>query len=58
MSITSFVHARRASAAIAADPIAFYRTKDDRKRAVEDLLSFIDLETLSTVVMSEYALVT
>ncbi|MEE2674431.1 MAG: hypothetical protein VX466_11590 [Myxococcota bacterium] len=45
-----------ASAGIAADPVAFYRTKDDRKRAVEDLLSFIDLETLSTVVMSEYAL--
>ncbi len=46
-----------ASAAVAADPIAFYGSKQDQKRAAEDLLSFIDFETLSTVLMSEYTLI-
>ena len=45
-----------ASAEIAADPVAFYRSEEDQQRAVEDILSFIDFEHLSTVVMSEYAL--
>ena len=45
-----------ASTRIAADPLLFYGSKKGRKRAVEDLLSFIDLDTLSTVVMSEYSL--
>jgi hypothetical protein len=43
-----------ASAAIASDDMAFYGSRENRKRAVKDLLSFADLEQLSTVLMSEY----
>ena len=46
-----------ASAEIAADPIAFYRSEEDQQRAVEDIMSFIDFQDLSTVVMSEYTLI-
>lgn len=45
-----------ASAAIAADPIAFFGSEPNRARAVEDLLSFVDFETLSVALMSEYTL--
>ena len=45
-----------ASAAVAADPIAFFGSEPNRARAVEDLLSFVDFETLSVVLMSEYTL--
>lgn len=41
---------------IMASPTAFYRSEENRKRAVQDLLSFIDLDALSTVLMSEYSL--
>ena len=41
---------------IMASPTAFYRSEENRKRAVQDLLSFIDLDALSTVLMSEYCL--
>ena len=46
-----------ASTAIAADPLAFYRSKEDQRRAVKDLLSFVDFDYLSTVVMNEYTLI-
>jgi len=46
-----------ASAAIAADPIAFFGSEPNRARAVEDLLSFVDFETLSVALMSEYTLI-
>lgn len=44
------------SAAVAADVELFYGGRANRKRIVEDLLSFADVETLSTVVMREYVL--
>ena len=46
-----------ASSEIAADPVAFYQSEEGQKRAVKDLLAFVDFDTLSTVVMSEYTLV-
>jgi len=45
-----------ASAAIAADVEKFYGGYENRKRVVKDLLSFAELETMSTVVMREYIL--
>lgn len=44
------------STAIAADPIAFFGSESNRARAVKDLLSFVDFETLSVALMSEYVL--
>jgi hypothetical protein len=54
--IRAIVNESVASIAIAADPISFYRSERDRERAVEDLFSFVDFETLSMVLMSEYIL--
>jgi len=45
-----------ASVKVLADPDAFYGSDEGRRRAVEDLLSFVDFEALSTVLMSQYAL--
>lgn len=45
-----------ASAEVAADPERFYRSSRDQQRAVRDLLGFVELETLSAVLMSEYLL--
>ena len=45
-----------ASTTIAADPVAFFGSEANRARAVEDLLSFVDFESLSVVLMSEYIL--
>ena len=45
-----------ASAEIAATPELFYGSPDGQKRAVKDLIQFVDFKTLSTVVMSEYIL--
>lgn len=39
-----------------ADPLAFYGSEANRKRAVADLLTFVDFRSLSAVLMSEYAL--
>ena len=44
-------------AAVAADPIAFFGSESNRARAVKDLLSFVDFETLSVALMSEYVLI-
>ena len=45
-----------ASAAIAADVELFYRGREGRKRIVKDLLSFAEIESMSSVVMTEYIL--
>lgn len=45
-----------ATAAVAADPVQFFGGEENQKRAIEDLLSFVDFESLSTVLMSEYIL--
>ena len=39
---------------VAADPERFYGSEQNRRRAVEDLLSFVELPTLGTVCMSEF----
>ena len=44
------------SVAVLADPVAFYRSEEDRARVVRDLLSFTELETLTVSLMSEYTL--
>lgn len=54
--LCAIVNESVASLEIAADPIRFYRSRQDQKRAVEDLLSFVDFDTLSFVAMSEYTL--
>jgi len=45
-----------ASAADAADVEVFYGGRENRKRIIADLLSFAEIESLSTVVMREYIL--
>ena len=55
--LDAIVHESVASAQIAADPISFYRSEEDQKRAYEDLLSFVDFADLSMVLMNEYALI-
>ncbi len=45
-----------ASAADAADVEVFYGGRENRKRIVADLLSFAEIESMSTVVMREYIL--
>jgi hypothetical protein len=54
--LRAIVNESVASVEIAADPIAFFGTERDRKRAIDDLLSFVDFDTLSTALMSEYVL--
>jgi len=45
-----------ASCAVAADVDQFYSGPANRKRIVKDLLSFAEIETMSTAVMREYIL--
>jgi len=45
-----------ASLEIAADPVRFFGSPEGAKRAAEDLMTFVDFPTLSTVWMSEYVL--
>ena len=45
-----------ASVEILADPDAFYGSDEGRRRAVKDLLGFVDFEAMSSVLMSQYAL--
>ena len=45
-----------ASVAIAADVDQFYGGSENRKRVVKDLLSFAEINTMSTAVMHEYIL--
>jgi hypothetical protein len=42
-----------ASCAVAADTDQFYGGRENRRRVVKDLLSFVEIESLSTVVMRE-----
>ncbi|MBJ22725.1 MAG: hypothetical protein GY910_28445 [bacterium] len=56
--IRAIVSETVASAAIAADPEQFYGGRGNRKRAVKDLLSFAELDSMSTIVMSETILST
>lgn len=44
------------SCAVAADVEQFYSGKENRKRIVKDVLSFAEIETMSSVVMREYIL--
>jgi hypothetical protein len=44
------------SASIASDVEIFYRGREGRKRIVKDLLSFAEIESMSSVVMREYIL--
>lgn len=55
--LRAIVNESVASAAIVADPLAFFGSKDGQKRAVDDLLSFVDMETLSSILMNEYTLI-
>ncbi|MFP6640977.1 MAG: hypothetical protein VCC04_12095 [Myxococcota bacterium] len=52
--LRAIVNESVASPEIAADPTAFFGNKEGQERALADLLSFVDLETLSTTLMSEY----
>ncbi|NQZ95236.1 MAG: hypothetical protein HRU01_01890 [Myxococcales bacterium] len=45
-----------ASAAVAADPERFCGGSENQKRIIRDLLSFAEIEPMSSVVMSEYIL--
>ena len=45
-----------ASCAVASDVEQFYSGRENRKRIVKDLLSFAEIETMSSVVMREYIL--
>ena len=45
-----------ASCAVASDVEQFYSGRENRKRIVRDLLSFAEIETMSSVVMREYIL--
>ncbi|MCR9094260.1 MAG: EthD domain-containing protein [bacterium] len=42
------------SCAVAADPEIFYSGRENRKKLVKDMLSFLDFETVSSVAMREY----
>ena len=55
-AIRAIVSESVASAAIAGDVDQFYGGRENRKRIVRDLLSFAELEMMSTVVMREYIL--
>ena len=44
------------SCAVASDVDQFYSGRENRKRIVKDLLSFAEIETMSSVVMREYIL--
>jgi hypothetical protein len=54
--IRAIVSESVASATVAADPEQFYGGRENQKRVVRDLLSFVELESMSTVLMSEYIL--
>jgi len=54
--LRAIVNESVASAEIAANPDLFFRSKQDQKRAIQDLLSFSEFETMSTALMSEYIL--
>ena len=44
------------SAAVFADPERFYGGADNQKRAIQDLLSFVEIQTMSNALMREYEL--
>lgn len=52
-SLRAIVSESVASAAIAADPEVFYGGRENRRRIVRDLLSFAEVDTMSTVAMRE-----
>jgi hypothetical protein len=54
--LRAIVNESVASAQTAGDSSAFYGSTQSQKRAVADLLSFVDFETLTTAVRSEYPL--
>ncbi len=54
--LDAIVHESVASTQVVADPVAFYRSREDQKRVQEDLLSFVDFPELSMVLMNEYTL--